>query len=68
MHSLRESHMEAIDRILQYLKSSPEKVVLFAQHDHVNEEAYTNANCVGQITDRRSTSGYCTLMGGNLVI
>jgi len=50
------------------LKSSPEKVVLFAQHDHVNEEAYTNANCVGQITDRRSTSGYCTLMGGNLVI
>ena len=30
-------------------------------------EAYTDADWVGSITDRRSTSGWCTFVGGNLV-
>ena len=30
-------------------------------------EAYTNADWAGSITDRRSTSGWCTFVGGNLV-
>ncbi|KAK2965725.1 hypothetical protein RJ640_025451, partial [Escallonia rubra] len=30
-------------------------------------EAYTDADYAGSLTDRRSTSGYCTFLGGNLV-
>jgi hypothetical protein len=67
MHSPREPHMEAVYRILRHLKSSPDKGLLFSQHDHLKIEAYTDANWAGSITDRRTTSGYCTFMGGNLV-
>ena len=30
-------------------------------------EAYIDANYAGSPVDRRSTSGYCTFLGGNLV-
>jgi hypothetical protein len=59
--------MEAIYRILCYLKSSPGKRLLFSQHDHLKIEAYTGVDWAGLITDRWSTSGYCTFMEGNLV-
>ena len=67
MHSPRESHQEAVFRILRYLKSAPGKGLHFARHDHLRVEAYTDADWAGSITDRRSTSGYCTFVGGNLV-
>ncbi|XP_028115337.1 pentatricopeptide repeat-containing protein At1g62930, chloroplastic-like [Camellia sinensis] len=54
-------------RILRYLKSSPGKGLYFSKHDHLSVEAYTDADWAGSITDRRSTSGYCTFVGGNLV-
>ncbi|RVW28104.1 Crossover junction endonuclease MUS81 [Vitis vinifera] len=43
MHNTKEVHMEAVTRILRYLKLIPDN-------------------------DNRSTSGYSTLLGGNLVI
>jgi hypothetical protein len=67
MHFPREPHMEAVYRILRYLKSSPGKGLLFSQYDHLKIEAYIDADWAGSITDRRSTSGYCTFVGGNLV-
>jgi hypothetical protein len=67
MHSPRESHMEAVYRILRYLKSSPGKGLLFSRHGHLKIEAYTDADWAGSIMDRRSMSGYCTFVGGNLV-
>jgi len=30
-------------------------------------EAYTDADYAGLVVDRRSTFGYCTFLGGNLV-
>jgi hypothetical protein len=67
MHSPREPHREAFYHILRYLKSSPSKELLFSQHDHLKIKAYTDADWAGSIMDRRSTSGYCTFVGGNLV-
>jgi hypothetical protein len=67
MYSPREPHMEAIYRILCYLKSSPGKGLLFSRHDRYKIKDYTNAYWVGSIIDRWSTAGYCTSMGGNLV-
>ena len=41
--------------------------LLFKKREHLQIKVYTDANQVGSITDRRSTSGYCTFVGGNLV-
>jgi len=40
---------------------------LFKRNGNVSLEAYTDANYVGSIVDRRSTTGYCSFLGGNLV-
>uniref|UniRef100_A0A2N9HID0 GAG-pre-integrase domain-containing protein n=1 Tax=Fagus sylvatica TaxID=28930 RepID=A0A2N9HID0_FAGSY len=63
----REEHMEAVTRILKYLKSSPGKGLMFSKNDHLEVEGYTDADWAGNISDRKSTSGYFTFVGGNLV-
>jgi len=67
MHSLSEGHMEAVFRILRYLKASPEKGLMFRKYNHLNIDGYTDADWAGNIIDRKSTSGYFTFVGGNLV-
>ncbi|RVW74747.1 Retrovirus-related Pol polyprotein from transposon RE1 [Vitis vinifera] len=68
MHNPGEQHMNAIMRILRYLKNAPGKGILFAKNvDHQSIEVYTDADWVGAVDDRRSTSGYFTFVGGNLV-
>jgi hypothetical protein len=68
MHNPSKSHMEAVTRILQYLKSSPGKGLMFSKHDNqLKVDGYTDADWAGNITDRKSTSGYFTFVGGNLV-
>ncbi|RVW37569.1 Retrovirus-related Pol polyprotein from transposon RE1 [Vitis vinifera] len=67
MHCPSEEHMEAIIRILRYLKSSLGKGLMFSKNDHVRVDGYTNIDWVGNIFDRKSTSGYFTFVGGNLV-
>ncbi|XP_068641950.1 secreted RxLR effector protein 161-like [Aristolochia californica] len=67
MHSPSEEHMNAINCILRYLKSSPRKGILFKKGGDLKIEGYTDANWVGSIKDRQSTSGYFTFVGGNLV-
>ena len=41
--------------------------MLFKKGNELTLEAYTDANYVRSIDDRRSTSSYCTFLGGNLV-
>ncbi|GAV70211.1 hypothetical protein CFOL_v3_13709, partial [Cephalotus follicularis] len=67
MHDPRESHLQATYRVLHYLKGSPGKRVLFKRSQKLALEAYTDTDYAGSIVDRRSTSGYCTFLGGNLV-
>ena len=43
------------------------RVLVFSNNGHLNVKGYTDADWVGSITDRRSTSGYFTFVGGNLV-
>ena len=59
--------MQAVERILRYLKSSPRKGVWMKRNGNVALAGYTDADWAGNITDRRSTIGYCTFAGGNLV-
>uniref|UniRef100_A0A2N9EWH5 Reverse transcriptase Ty1/copia-type domain-containing protein n=1 Tax=Fagus sylvatica TaxID=28930 RepID=A0A2N9EWH5_FAGSY len=67
MHSPNEVHMDAVHRILRYLKSASSKGLMFSKHGHLEVEGYTDVDWVGSITDRKSTSGYFTFVGGNLV-
>ncbi|RVW79649.1 Retrovirus-related Pol polyprotein from transposon RE1 [Vitis vinifera] len=68
MHNPGEQHMNAVMRILRYLKNAPGKGILFAKNvDHQSIEVYTDADWAGVVDDRRSTSGYFTFVGGNLV-
>ncbi|RVW31986.1 Retrovirus-related Pol polyprotein from transposon RE1 [Vitis vinifera] len=67
MHSPTEEHMEAVYRILRYLKMTPGKGLFFKKTENRDTEVYSDADWAGNIIDRRSTSGYCSFVWGNLV-
>ena len=66
MHSPGREHFEAAYRILKYLKGTPGQGLMFQKREHLQVEVYTDADWAGDTTDRRSISGYCTFIGGNL--
>ena len=67
MNGPTEEHMEAVNRILRYLKMTPGKGLYFRKNTRKDIEVFVDADWAGSITDRRSTSGYCTYVWGNLV-
>ena len=67
MHCPNEEHMDVVYRMLKYLKMTPGKGLLFEKKGELEVEGYTDADWAGDKTDRRSTSGYFTFVGGNLV-
>lgn len=67
MHNPSEDHMDAVVRILRYLKASPTKGFMFSKNSHLKINGYTDADWVGSISDRKSTLGYFMFVGGNLV-
>ena len=67
MHDPRDSLLKAIHVILHYLKGSPSKGVLFKKGSNLSLEVFTDADYAGSLMNRRSTSGYCTFLGGNLI-
>jgi hypothetical protein len=67
MQNPSEVHIEVALRVLRYLKSFPGREILFSKNDHLNIIGYTDADWVGNLTDRKSTSGYFTFVEGNLV-
>lgn len=66
MHSLKESHLDDVYKMLRYLKESAGKGLL-SKVERKEAEVFTNADWVGSIEDRRSTTDYCTFICGNLV-
>jgi Reverse transcriptase (RNA-dependent DNA polymerase) len=67
MHSPNEEHMEAVKQILRYLKGSPGRGLTFRKNGHLEVKGYTDADWAGALDDRKSTAGYFTFVGGNLV-
>ncbi|KAK2452382.1 putative mitochondrial protein [Trifolium repens] len=67
MNCPTEEHMEALYRILRYLKMTPGQGLFFQKSTSREIEIFTDADWAGSVTDRRSTSGYCTFVWGNLV-
>ena len=62
-----EDHLEAVNSIFMYLKKDPGKGLLFKETVSRSLEVYTDADWAGSPSDRRSTSGYCSYVWGNLV-
>ena len=67
MHSPKETYLQTIHRILHHLKSSLGKGILFKKGIELTFTAYMDIDYVGLVVNKRSTLGYCTFVGGNLV-
>lgn len=67
MHSTKEEHLKAVNKILTYLKGTSGRGILYRKDTSLNLESYTDADWAGSMVDRRSTSGFCTVLRGNLV-
>ena len=67
MHEPRSGHLDIVYRILRYLKGSPGKGLWFRSNGHLGVDGYSDADWASCLDDRRSTSGYCVFVGGNLV-
>lgn len=59
--------MKAVKKILRYLKGALGRGMIFKKNEHLDVTGYTDADWAGAIDDRKSTTGYFTFVGGNLV-
>ncbi|XP_020424515.1 uncharacterized protein LOC109950358 [Prunus persica] len=67
MHNPSVRHMDVAVRILRYLKFVRGKGLMFLRHEYVKVVGYTDSDWRRKRDKRRSTSGYFTFVGGNLV-
>ncbi|CAN6704554.1 unnamed protein product [Malus baccata var. baccata] len=67
MHAPTLAHMQIVKRILHYLKGSIGRGLLMTKNDSTTIMGYTDADWAGNSLDRKSTTGFCTFVGGNLV-
>ncbi|XP_068326019.1 uncharacterized mitochondrial protein AtMg00810-like [Pyrus communis] len=67
MHIPSVDHLNLVKRILRYLKGSVGRGILMTKNDHTHIMGYCDADWAGNAIDCKSTSGYCTFVGGNLV-
>ncbi|XP_070665139.1 uncharacterized mitochondrial protein AtMg00810-like [Malus domestica] len=66
MHSPTLVHWEIVKRILRYLKGSVGRWIIMKNNGSNHILAYT-ADWARNALDRKSTIGFCTFVGGNLV-
>jgi len=52
---------------MAYVKRSLRKGLLYKKHGYVCISGYSDSDNAGYKGDRKSTTGYCTFIGGNLV-
>ncbi|XP_074283909.1 uncharacterized protein LOC141608456 [Silene latifolia] len=67
MHAPREPHLHFLKRLLRYVKGTLAYGLVINKSPSLNITAYSDADWGGCPDFRRSTSGYCVFLGGNLV-
>ena len=67
MQTPKVHHWNMVERILRYLREAPGQGVWMACNKNTEVIGYCDADWAGDRIDRRSTTGYCTFIGGNLV-
>lgn len=68
------ANMTQVKRIYRYLSGTRSLGLTYIHHQQQNQQenavtltGYCDADWAGDVTDRKSTSGYCTMMNGNLI-
>ncbi|GKB83042.1 retrovirus-related pol polyprotein from transposon RE2, partial [Tanacetum coccineum] len=67
MHAPTTYHLALVKRILRYLKGTIGRGIMMTKNGHKNIVGYSDSDWAGNSLDRRSTTGYCVFVGGNLV-
>ncbi|XP_040367238.1 secreted RxLR effector protein 161-like [Rosa chinensis] len=67
MGSPTELHMQAVKRVLKYLKGTVDLGILYKRNGNEQLEAYTDSDYAGDLDDQRSTSGYVFLLSTGAV-
>jgi hypothetical protein len=65
MHSPKIPHLDAINRILRYLKGTPRRGVSMKNNNSNDICGYSDVDWAGSF-DRKSTTSFYTFVGGNL--
>ena len=65
--SPRASHLQAVKRILRYIKSTTEFGIWYSRSSALSIRAFSDADFAGCKIDRKSTSGTCHFLGTSLV-
>ena len=60
-------HWHGALRVLAYIKGALGKCLVYRKNNHLKIEAYSDSGYARDRGDRKSTSGFCTYVGGNLV-
>lgn len=67
MHDPRENHLNALKRILRYVKGTISYGIKMTRSTSLSITSYSDADWAGCPSTRRSTSGYCIYIGNNLI-
>ncbi|GJT07378.1 ribonuclease H-like domain-containing protein [Tanacetum coccineum] len=67
MHDPREPHLNAMKRVLRYLRGTTDLGLQLFRSTTSQLIAYSDADWAGCPATRRSTSGYCVFLGDNLL-
>ncbi|WZY94101.1 hypothetical protein YC2023_066430 [Brassica napus] len=67
MQAPREHHWRMVERVLMYLNGTQGLGIWMGCNGSTEAVGYCDADWAGDRTDRRSTTGYCTFIGGNMV-
>ena len=67
MFAPRSTHYATVLRILRYLKGTLFHGFHFFAQSPLTLRAYSDADWAGDLSDRRSTTGYCFILGSSLI-
>ena len=67
MQALKVHHWNMVEKILRYLREAPDQCVWMGCNKSTWIVGYCDADWAGDRVDMRSTTIYCTFIGGNLV-
>ncbi|XP_031277188.1 secreted RxLR effector protein 161-like [Pistacia vera] len=61
------NHWQACKHVLRYVQGPLHHGLTFTKSDTLQLEGYADVDWASNISDRKSTSGYCIFLGSNLV-
>ena len=67
MRSPRSSHFQAANRVLRYLKGTTGLCITYKSIGKIDLTLSIDSDFASSKVDYRSTTGYCTILRGNLV-